>query len=93
MSTLKTPVERCIECNGKISPEMQIGHVKTVTICSVGCRRKRRNRQQLAWRKRNTCPSRLHGTISGYGTYGCRCEACREANTLYTREKRKRPVE
>ena len=33
---------------------------------------------------------RLHGTISGYGTYGCRCELCRSANTIYTRGKRAR---
>lgn len=61
---------------------------KPFSICSAACRKKRRNRQQMAWRRRVECPGHMHGTLSGYGTYGCRCEPCREANTMYTRDKR-----
>jgi hypothetical protein len=64
------------------------GPGKPLSICSETCRKTRRNRQQLAWRRRVDCPDRLHGSISGYGTYGCRCDSCREANTSYTRDKR-----
>jgi hypothetical protein len=31
-----------------------------------------------------------HGTKNGYGNLGCRCEPCREANTIDMREARKR---
>jgi hypothetical protein len=78
---------RCVECDELFDPT-QPGTGRPRKICSGGCRKHRRNRQQLRWRKSRTCPQYLHGSISGYGTYGCRCENCREANTVYTREKR-----
>lgn len=33
-------------------------------------------------RKRQEGPSR-HGTVTGYTSYGCRCEACRKAKRAY----------
>lgn len=77
----------CIECGRPIDVGPG-GPGKPITICSGPCRKKRRNRQQLAWRRRVDCPDRLHGSVSGYGTYGCRCDLCRAANTSYTRDKR-----
>ena len=80
---------QCIECSQELQP--RIGRPGApVGICSDGCRRKRRNRQQARWRKGHTCPPRLHGSLSGYGTYGCRCDDCRAANTNYSRQKRAR---
>lgn len=82
----------CIECGRNFAPQATRPGAPN-TICSDTCRRKRRNRQQTAWRKSHTCPDRLHGSISGYGTYGCRCEACCNANTEYSRDKRSRAKE
>ena len=31
-----------------------------------------------------------HGTLASYCHGACRCDACREANTVYHRERRKR---
>lgn len=28
-----------------------------------------------------------HGTTNGYGNHGCRCDACRQANTAYMKER------
>jgi hypothetical protein len=79
---------RCVECHASFERE----EGKCQVICSPDCRRQRRNRQQLAWRSRCECPQHLHGTISGYGTYGCRCDICREASTAYNRQKRAQRV-
>jgi hypothetical protein len=34
-----------------------------------------------------------HGTANRYTNYGCRCEVCRAAHTLYRRELRARDPE
>lgn len=93
--TTVTVKRECIECGRPFEAKSVMADGissvgKPVSICSASCRRKRRNRQQLAWRRRVDCPDHLHGTISGYGTYGCRCDGCRSANTDYTRSKRAR---
>ena len=80
-------VTKCVEC-GESFDTAFAGVGKPRSICGVACRKQRRNRQQLSWRKRCDCPQHVHGSVTGYGTYGCRCERCREANTIYTREKR-----
>jgi hypothetical protein len=35
-------------------------------------------------------PERVHGTLTGYTTYGCRCDLCREAMSIYHAERRLR---
>lgn len=82
-----TTKRMCVECKKSFNaPERRPG--APTQICSDACRRKRRNRQQNDWRKGHPCPDYLHGSISGYGTYGCRCEPCCAANTEYSRAKR-----
>ena len=33
-------------------------------------------------------PDHMHGTLTGYTSYRCRCASCREANRLYMRSYR-----
>ena len=82
-----TEKRRCIECQRKFEPPQRKPGAP-IAICSEACRRTRRNRQQNNWRRGHDCPDHLHGSISGYGTYGCRCEQCCAANTKYSQAKR-----
>lgn len=77
----------CVECGRAFEAQGRRPGAPN-TICSDSCRRRRRNKQQTAWRSSHSCPERSHGTLTGYGTYGCRCESCKAANTAYSRHKR-----
>lgn len=59
--------------------------------CGPECWRKRKT--QVAAERRQAVveiPDHVHGTVEGYTNYKCNCEACREANTAYHREYRRR---
>jgi hypothetical protein len=88
MTKPDTDTQPCVEC-GKAFPLVR-GPGRTQLICSADCRRTRKNRQKTEWRKRTECPPHQHGTVTGYTTYECDCDPCRQANTEYARRRRAR---
>jgi hypothetical protein len=82
-----TVKQGCVEC-GKSFVWKRNGPGRAPLICSEECRSVRRYRQKDQWRKRTECPPHQHGTVTGYTTYECDCDLCRQANTEYARKRR-----
>lgn len=76
----------CVECGKEFDKDAWPGRPRIT--CSDTCRKRRRNRQIATWRAKTLCPDHLHGTITGYCTYGCDCEPCKIANREYARKRR-----
>ena len=60
----------------------------TAITCSTECWWK--NKKQQIYRRRQQraaapIPEHLHGTLTGYTDYLCRCDACKQANADYMR--------
>lgn len=49
-----------------------------------------RHREMTARRAEREIPERVHGTLSGYSNYRCRCPECRAANSDYQAKYRAR---
>jgi hypothetical protein len=76
-------IRSCVMC-GEV---FERDHPRRIT-CSRECQRRRKNQMIAEWRARTECPDRAHGTVSGYATYQCACNACRKAERNYMRDRR-----
>ena len=84
-------IRKCVICSETFTVEKRAG-AQPIT-CSSECQRIRRNAKIAEWRSRAQCPEHLHGTITGYNTYHCDCDECRNAERLYMRERRNQKKE
>lgn len=84
--TWRPKTRLCVICHEEFELERR-GGAQPIT-CSDECRRRRRNQTLAAWRQRVECPENRHGTITGYNTYSCDCDACRIAEREYIQQRR-----
>jgi hypothetical protein len=64
---------------------------EVVTLCQLLCKKHHRQKSAKESAERNQKDrSLLHGTISQYYRYKCRCVECRKAYSLYRVEQRKK---
>jgi hypothetical protein len=88
MGKRKWPKTRmCVVCGDVFTVERRPG-APPIT-CSSKCQKKRRNTKIAEWRARTECPPEKHG-LTGYTTYQCDCDVCREAERIYMQERREK---
>lgn len=81
----------CVICGRAFTYVTRGGGSPRLT-CSDECKKRRTYQRNMRWRETAVCPPDKHGTIEGYVNYKCPCDACREANTVAQRERRKKTV-